>query len=260
METTGAPLFDAHCHLQDERLSRGASAAIAAAAAASVGGFSCCGSAEDDWEAVNDIAAAHPQVVASFGLHPWYVSKRTAQWESALETALAGNPRACVGEIGIDHAVDESTFADQEAVFVRQLGIAAKFKRPVSIHCRQAVGRLVELLGHAGGVSQGGIIHSYSGPPELVKTFESLGLSLSFSGSVTFPKSKRARASAAAVSADRLCIETDSPDLKPLGWERDVNEPASLPLVARAVAELRGVTIEEVAEVTSRNARRLFMR
>ena len=179
-------------------------------------------------------------------------------WEKKLVALLKENPAACVGEIGIDHALDKSTFADQETVFLRQLAIAAELWRPVTIHCVRAFGRLIELLRQAGGVFQGGIVHSYSGPPELVKTLEGFGLSISFSGSITFPGSKRARASVKAVSPDRLCIETDSPDIKPNGWEAALNEPASIHLVAKAAAELLGMQLKEVAELTFRNSTRIF--
>jgi TatD DNase family protein len=167
-------------------------------------------------------------------------------------------PLAGVGEIGLDHALDESTFADQELVFCKQLAIAAEYKRPVSIHCRRAFGRLVELLRLNKGVFLGGIVHSYSGPAELVRDIEAFGLSISFSGSVTFPKNKRARRAVAAVSPDHLCIETDSPDLKPYQCAAELNEPANIVLVAETVAELLGKTVAEVAAQTFRNASRIF--
>jgi TatD DNase family protein len=250
--------FDAHCHLQDERLLAMCGDILSRAASAGVKKMSCCGTSEKDWEQVRELTAAHECVHPSFGLHPWYAAGRTEQWETALVSHLKEMPQACVGEIGLDHALDESTFAGQEAVFCKQLAIAAEYGRPVTIHCRRAFGRLVELLRLHGGVFQGGIVHSYSGPAELVKDLEGFGLSISFSGSVTFPKNKRARKAVAAVSPDRLCIETDSPDLKPYQCAAEFNEPANIVLVAETVAELLGKTVAEVAAQTSVNASRIF--
>jgi TatD DNase family protein len=256
----GISYFDSHCHLQDERLLPDISGVLGRARNAGVRGMMCCGSCQRDWQMVHDIAVVNPQVVPSFGLHPWYLSERTPTWHEELAARLAENPAACVGEIGLDHALDKATFADQETALVRQLDIASRLARPVSIHCRRAFGRVIELLRQAGGVLQGGIVHSYSGPPELVKTFEDLGLSISFSGSVSFPKSKRARASIAAVSLERLCIETDSPDIVPFGCGASVNEPANIVKVAMAAAEIRGVPVGEIAELTYKNASRVFGR
>jgi TatD DNase family protein len=252
--------FDAHCHLQDERLLATREAVFSRAANAGVKALSCCGTSEKDWEQVRELAGAHESVRPSFGLHPWYAAGRSDSWADVLVSYLKEMPQACVGEIGLDHALDESTFADQEAVFRRQLAIAADYKRPVTIHCRRAFGRLVELLRLHGGVFQGGIVHSYSGPAELVKTIEGFGLSISFSGSVTFPKNKRARTAVAAVSPDRLCIETDSPDLKPYQCATELNEPANIVSVAEAVSSLLGMPVGEAAAQTWRNAFLVFNR
>ena len=256
--SAGISFFDAHCHLQDDRLRADREAVFSRAANTGVKKMSCCGTSEKDWEQVRELASGHESVHPSFGLHPWYAAGRSEQWADALVSRLKEMPLACVGEIGLDHALDESTFADQELVFCKQLALAAEYKRPVTIHCRRAFGRLVELLRLNGGVFRGGIVHSYSGPAELVRDFEGFGLSISFSGSVTFPKNKRARRAVAAVSPDRLCIETDSPDLKPYQCAAELNEPANVVLVAQTVAELLGISKEEVAARTWQNANRIF--
>jgi TatD DNase family protein len=252
--------FDAHCHLQDERLLATREAVFSRAANAGVKALSCCGTSEKDWGQVRELAGAHESVRPSFGLHPWYAAGRSDSWADVLVSYLKEMPQACVGEIGLDHALDESTFAGQEAVFSKQLAIATDYTRPVTIHCRRAFGRLVELLRQYGGVFQGGIVHSYSGPAELVKTLEGFGLSISFSGSVTFPKNKRARKAVAAVSPNRLCIETDSPDLKPYQCAAELNEPANIVLVAETVAVLLGIPVGELAAQTWRNAFSVFNR
>jgi TatD DNase family protein len=107
-------------------------------------------------------------------------------------------------------------------------------------------------------VFQGGIVHSFSGPAELVNIIEGFGLSISFSGSITFSKNKRARKALLAVSPERLCIETDSPDLKPYQCATELNEPSNIVTVAETAASLLGISKEEVAARTWQNANRIF--
>lgn len=250
-------LFDAHCHLQDARLAARLPEVLRQAAAAGVGRMLCCGCNEGDWAAVQRLAEQHPVVAPAFGMHPCDLQGRSAAWPETLERMLLAVPSG-VGEIGLDHALDVRNDAEQEEVFLTQLRLARKLRRPVSIHCRRAWGRLVELLKLEGGVWWGGQLHSYSGPPDLVPGLEAMGLYLSFSGMVTRSGNKRGHRAAAAVSPKRLLIETDSPDLLPSGATTDSNEPGNLPLIAAAVARIRGVTIETIEQQTWENACRLF--
>lgn len=250
-------LFDSHCHLQDERIFANADAIIARAWEAGVYRILCCGSSESDWNAVNKLASMYPEIVPAFGLHPWYIKDRSTGWLSELENLLREFPAAAVGEIGLDHALDNRNDEEQASVFESQLKVAQKLGRPVSIHCRKAWADMTTLLTRH-GLLDGGIIHSYSGPPDLVPQLEKSGASISFSGSITYDRNKRGRASAVLVSEDRLLIETDSPDISPRGIEEGKNEPANLVKVAETLAELRGKTVGEIAEMTYRNASGIF--
>ena len=259
-------LFDAHCHLQDERLASRLAEVLNRAERSGVRRMLCCGCHERNWDAVLALAQAHPEIAPSFGIHPWYMDGRTDGWLETLERFLAGQPSG-VGEIGLDHAVTPRADAEQEAVFIPQLRLARRLKRPVSLHCRKAWKRLLEILSQEGGVGWGGLIHSYSGPAELVKPLEAMGLYISFSGAITRPGNKRGHQALAAVSPERLLIETDSPDLLPAGTPviagipavaGAVNEPANLVLVAAAVAKILGRSPEWVAEQTFANASRLL--
>jgi TatD DNase family protein len=255
-DASGFQLFDAHCHLQDDRLSGREVEILERAQQKRVTAMMCCGCQENDWERVYDLSR-RDGVWVSFGLHPWFVRERTTDWLKRLRGFLESVPHAGVGEIGLDRAV-QSDLTLQEDVFVQQLRLARDLKRPVSIHCRRAFGRMIELLEKEGGV-QSGLIHSYSGSVDLLPVFERLGLYVSFSGTITHTNSKRARQAIAAVSKDRLLIETDSPDLPPEGTTAGmVNEPANLPFVLEAAARLIGLSAQETAKLTFDNARRLF--
>jgi len=194
----------------------------------------------------------------SFGIHPWHVADRPPQWLDSLRDILAHHPRAGVGEIGLDHVVDPATHGAQEEAFAAQLALALELGRPASVHCRKAWERLSKIAACVGVRQDRAVLHSYSGPSELVPKLEGMGFLLSFSGAITRDRNKRGRAACAAVSADRLLIETDSPDLAPMGAPSSVNEPANLPLVAKTVAEIRGMSVEEVVALTGRNAERAF--
>ena len=246
-----------HCHLQDDRIFADAEAIIARAREAGVRSILCCGSSESDWETVKVLSLRYSEIIPAFGIHPWYAKERTSEWLSKLESLLMEFPAAAIGEIGLDHALDERNDDDGKSVFEAQLKVAEKLERPVSIHCRKAWAALAEILARQ-GVPNGGVIHSFSGGPDLVRQFEKMGVSISFSGSITHDRNKRGRAAAVVVSEDRLLIETDSPDISPRGIGVGKNEPANLLKVAETLAELRGTTAEAIAEMTYGNACGIF--
>lgn len=263
-----APLFDAHCHLQDGRLAAELDMELERARAHGVSGWLCCGCEERDWDAVASLAGHQAGVVPAFGLHPWYVGSQSAGWLDTLRERLLGCPAAAVGEIGLDHAVDPRRDAEQETIFIAQLGLARQLERPASIHCRRAWGAL---MGHAeelAAVSRGFMVHSFSGAPELVAPLAAAGGYFSFSGSLTWGRNRRAHEAACAVPAGRILIETDAPDIPPCPEEAlpvgegagapAWNAPANLLAVARKLSALRGWSLEETARTTWDNACRLY--
>ena len=256
------PLFDAHCHLQDERLFPHLDDAMKRASTAGIASLMCCGSCEEDWPLLPDIARRFPQVHLSFGLHPWYIEKRSASWLNTLKTHLTTTLSA-VGEIGLDHALDKATFADQETVFLTQIHLANELQRPVTIHCRRAWGRMMELLDEKGWPAHGFVLHSYSGSSELVQPLVRRGAFFSFSGAITFAQNRKGREALSIVPLDRLLIETDAPDLMPLlpadtpfitGTQGPINEPVYLTEILKVAARIRNVPGQELAEITTRNA------
>ena len=253
-------LFDSHCHLQDARLAPGLDEVMERGAAAGVDRLLCCGSAEEDWPAVFALSAQYPQVLPAFGLHPWYVRERGPDWLKALEGFLQMVSSA-VGEIGLDHAIDPRNDAEQEEVFLAQIELSRKLERPVSIHCRRAYGRLMELLPQLAGHPRGFAIHSFSGSTELIDSFARAGAWFSFSGSITRPSNDRGREAARHVPADRLLVESDAPDIAPTlpdGSQPELSEPEHLPLVVKALAEARRTSADEIAALTWENACRLL--
>ncbi len=250
-------LFDSHCHLQEPELFDVLPQVMRDAGEAGVARMVCCGTRESDWQRTVEAGCGREGVVLMLGLHPWYVAHRGESWLARLERLLGEGARG-VGEIGLDHALREVPRGEQLDVFVAQVRLAARLGVPVAVHCRKAWGALMEVLRREGGVGAGGVMHSYSGPPEFVAELEEMGFYLSFSGSITRDLNKRGPRSLAAVSQSRLLVETDAPAIVPAGVQAPVNTPATLPRVVQAVARLRGLSPERAAELTFENAARLF--
>jgi len=251
-------IFDTHCHLQDERIFAKAGEYIARAREAGVVRMLCCGTRESDWEAVKTLSARYPEVIPAFGLHPWFAVERTDAWLEKLEAILTEVPAAAVGEIGLDHAFDERNDKDQAMVFTAQLKLALKLNRPVSMHCRKAWGLMMDILEKRNGTPDRGVVHAYSGSPDLVPRLEALNVSISFSGSITYDRNRRGRASLAAATERFLLAETDAPDIPPAGVAPEANEPAQCAVIVQKMAELRGTTPDRMGEITFGNAARIF--
>lgn len=258
-------LFDSHCHLQDDALFPSVESVIDWAQLSGVERIVCCGTRHDDWENVIGLSGRFTPILPMIGIHPWFVSKNWSGSFQTLETMLRKYPEAGIGETGLDFSSFAKVQADrqerftnrveQEECFAAHLDLARELNRPVAVHCVHAWGRLMEILREHPAPRI--LLHAFSGAPELIPELVELNCRFSFCGSVTYPNAKRARASAAAVPADRLLIETDSPDFAPAGCKLP-NEPANLVHVARAVAELRGISPESLAELTSVNAGYFF--
>ncbi|MDF7800180.1 TatD family hydrolase [Pontiellaceae bacterium B1224] len=251
-------LFDAHNHIQDKRLFPDLGNVMQRARKTGVVKMGVKGCSEEDWSTVIQIAQMYEGIYPSFGLHPWFIVKRSPSWLQTLEDLLIQFPNAAVGEIGIDHAIEERDDADQEKVFFQQLELARKLNRPVSIHCRRAWGRLIELLDQFGELPRGMLIHCFGGSAEIATELVKRGGYISFSGSITRPNARKAGPAIRAVPDDRILIETDAPDILPTTADGPLNEPANVKLVLEKAAEFKGCSQEELADLTFRNAERFF--
>ena len=226
------------------------------ASAAGVERMACCGTSLDDWQKVFRLTAEYPQVIPMIGIHPWFISGEWKQSIQALGKLLRENPAAGIGETGLDFQEKFTNREEQESSFAAHLDLARELNRPVAVHCVHAWGRLVEILRSHRAPRV--LLHAFGGAAELIPDLAELNCYFSFCGSVTNPNAKRVRAAAIAVPEYRLLIETDAPDFTPPGCEQP-NEPANLVQIARAVAELRGVSTECLARLVFSNAERFFI-
>ena len=294
-------LYDAHNHLQDERLAPHLDTILTTLAPASITRMVVNGSCEEDWPAVLELAKREPRVLPSFGYHPWYVHERTPDWQRELVRFLDAVPSA-VGEIGLDkwilerqpltrpsgtlspsegerdgvrgRTVDASapaSLAEQEEVFVWQLRLAAERNLPVSIHCLQAWGAMLDILMREPRPRCGFVLHSYGGPREMIAPLAKLGAYFSLPGYFAHERKHRQRDAFLAVPPDRLLIETDAPDQllpdtrnhHPLNdgkTGKALNHPANLKAVYAFAAELFGEHVENLTARVEENFLRVFSR
>lgn len=259
--------FDAHNHLQDDRFGGRQSELIRACEQEGLIRMVVNGACEEDWPHVAELARRYPQVLPSFGYHPWFLHERTAQWRENLLRFLNQVPSA-IGEIGLDRWKPGLSYDGQEEVFITQLTIAAERNLPVSIHCLQTWGRMLELLKNGPRPERGFLLHSYGGPSEMIESFVELGAYFSLPGYYAHERKVRQREVFRHVPLERLLIETDAPDqllpddgkhkLADQTSGQTINHPANIAAVYEFAAKLRGVTIESLALSVEENFLRLF--
>lgn len=263
------PVYDAHNHLQDERLGSQLPAIVQSLEEIPVRKMVVNGTREDDWPAVADLAAKYEWIVPSVGLHPWHINHRTENWERRfLEILDRGGRKWAVGEIGLDRWIEDHDIPAQEEVFRIQLRHAATRNRPVSIHCLQAWGPMLETLQKEELPQCGFLLHSYGGSAEMVKEFAKLGAYFSMSGYFAHERKAKQKEVFKAVPIDRLLLETDAPDMTPPSsyalhflsdsQGEDLNHPGNVPAIYEFAAELYSVSMEYLASKIEANFKRLF--
>lgn len=253
-------MIDSHCHLDNPQFDPDREAVIERALAAGVERMVVIGTGEGppDLEAGIRLADRHEPIYATVGIHPHDASKATPETYKRLTELLKHPKVVALGEMGLDYHYDHSPREIQRAVFLEQMMIAGEAGKPIVIHTREAWEDTLALLEtYWRPYGLGGIMHCFSGNPDQAALCVDLGFHLSFGGIVTFPKAADVQESARQAPANRILIETDAPYLAPVPYRGKRNEPAFVAETARKLAELRGVTTEEIARITSENLQEL---
>lgn len=245
-------LIDTHCHLDAAEFDIDRDAVAAAAVRADVGAIVVPAVERANFGAVASVCRDYSVCVAAYGIHPMYVEHaREADLDALRETVLREHPVA-IGEIGLDRFVEPRDDARQEFYFAAQLRIARDASLPVLLHTRRANDAVLKQLRQCSVA--GGIAHAFNGSRQQADEFIRLGFKLGFGGAMTFPRASRIRQLAATLPLDAIVLETDAPDIPP-EWNAGArNTPDQLPCIARTLADLRGITEQEVAKATSANA------
>lgn len=256
-------LVDSHCHLDDERLYGQADEIVASLASDGVGRVIDAGSDLVSSERAVFLAERFSEVYALVGVHPHEAEKATDDDFSKIENLAKNNQKVVgIGEIGLDYFYDLSPRSVQAEAFVKQLEIADGLKLPVAIHLRDAYGDMLEIVKqNADKIKHGFLLHCYSGSPETAKEFmRAVDASFAFGGTLTFKNNVRAVETVRMLPEDKLLLETDSPYLAPVPMRGKTNLPNYVGYVAAEMAKVRGVSVEEIANVTTKNAYGLFSR
>jgi TatD DNase family protein len=249
-------LVDSHCHLDFPDFAAEREAIIARARSAGVGMMLTICTRLDEFNGVRAIAEAHDEIWCSVGVHPHEAKDHAALAPQDL-IALAGHPKVVgIGETGLDFHYDLSPRDIQERVFRAHIAASRETGLPLVIHARQADDEMVRILGEEKPLR--GVMHCFSSGRALAEAALALGFYISLSGIVTFRNADELRAIVRDLPLDRLLVETDAPYLAPVPYRGKRNEPAFVAATAAAVAALKGLEPQQLAEITSANFIRLF--
>ena len=251
-------LFDTHTHLNTKTFAGEEEEVIARAYEQGVGYFAVVGFDYDTIERSLQLSQQYDEIISVIGWHPTESYRYTQEVEDWIVERLADSKVKMYGEIGLDYHWDTSTKSEQWRAFRRQIAIAKEHNLPITIHNRDATEDVYKILKEEGIPEAGGIMHSFGESAEEAQKFIDLGMHISFSGVSTFKKTGEVREAARITPANRLLIETDAPYLAPVPKRGKRNEPAYVRYVAETLAEVRGISYEELARLTTTNAFNLF--
>lgn len=257
--------IDSHCHLDRVKLAPYAgdfSRMMSACAEAGVSRMLCVSIDLGQYPAMRRRVEPYANVDVSVGVHPNETGEEGAAMVEPTEATLvdlAADPRnVAIGETGLDYHYGEGDLAWQRERFRVHIRAARACGKPLIIHSRDARDDTIRILHEEDARDVGGVLHCFTESWEMASQGMELGFYVSFSGIITFKNAAELREVARKVPMDRLLIETDSPYLAPIPHRGKPNEPRLVPHVAACIAELKGVSVEEIAEVTAENYLRLF--
>lgn len=252
-------LFDSHNHLQSGRFGKPAAELVAQMRAVGVSGCVVNATREADWDAVAALAREFPgYVFPAYGIHPWYADTAEAGWEKRLRERLMADPKATVGEVGVDGWVNSPEMDVQMPVFAKQAEIAAELGRVMTVHCLKAWEPLFAAMDEAAAWPEKFLMHSFGGSFEVAERLLKKGAWFSFSGYFLHPRKAKVLEVFRKLPISRVLLETDAPDMMPpqefiqFPAPHDVNHPANLALIAQAYGH------QDVLAMIAENGRRFW--
>ncbi len=258
MDSPSPPLVDTHAHLDDARFREDLPGVLARAAEAGVEHILTVGCDLESSRESLRLAAAHPGLYAALGIHPHDAPQATKEGLETLRNLLGNDRAVAVGEIGLDFYRDRSPRDVQRRAFRDQLRLAREVGKPVIVHDRDAHEEVLAILREERAAEIGGVLHCFSGDLAMARACVEMGLYISIAGPVTYPANEALREVVRQIPVDHLLIETDAPYLAPQARRGRRNEPAFVAQTARKIAEIKGLTLDDVARVTTLNAFELF--
>ena len=252
-------MIDSHCHINDELYKNNPAEYVKEAEKAGVFQFLVVGFDEKSSELALDIANKHESCFAAVGIHPSDVKNAKPGDLDKIKELAKANKSIAIGEIGLDYYWDKDPFIKMQQIdfFIKQIQIANELDLPISIHCRDAIEDCLMVL-KDNPVKRGGIMHCYAGSLEISSEFIKLGFLLGFGGTVTFKNSIRPKEVVKNIPSNAYVLETDAPYLTPHPYRGKENHSKYLYLVRNQIAELRGISPEQVEKETNDNFKRVF--
>lgn len=251
-------LFDSHCHLEDERFADDRAEVMTRMEDAGVRRCILAGSDMDSSSRIVELTRKHANVYGVVGVHPHEAKTWTDECERRIAEWVQEERIVGVGEFGLDYYYDLSPRDVQQAVFVRQLLLARRLDMPAVFHIRDAHGDTLSLMKAHRSELPEGVIHCCSASVETAREYLDMGFYISFAGPITFKNANKLLDVVRFVPIDRILVETDSPYMAPVPMRGKRNEPTYVKYVAEKVAELRGLSCEEMAQTAWDNTCRLF--
>lgn len=252
-------LVDSHCHLDFPDLSARIGPILEAMDRNDVGWALCAGVTLERFPALLNLVEAHPNLYCAVGVHPDTDDEAAAEPDVATLVRLAQHPKVvAIGETGLDYSRLQGDLEWQRERFRTHIRAAIAAGKPLIVHTRAAAADTLRLMREESADRAGGVMHCFTESREVAEEAMGMGFCISFSGIVTFKSAHELRDVVAFVPLDRTLIETDSPYLAPVPYRGKTNNPSYVPHVARQVAQTKGLSLEAVAEATSRNFDTLF--
>ena len=248
-------LIDTHCHLFFDELKEDLSSVLKRAADLGVTKFICVGTNIEDSKESYNLALDYENIFSTAGVHPHDTEEVAENYIDELYNLLKNKKVVAVGEIGLDYFKELSDVSVQKKIFAEQLELAQKINKPIVFHNRDSDDDIINTLSEFPNVY--GVAHCFSSTYDVAKKLIDMGFYISFSGNLTF-KNSHLPDVAKRLPIDRLLVETDSPFLSPVPYRGKTNEPGRARFVADLLARLHNLSINEVAQITTTNAKAIF--
>ncbi len=258
MNNNFTALVDTHAHLDSNRFSDDLPQVIEAAKAAGVHKVLTIGCDLASSRASVDLAANYPEIYAAVGIHPHDAREATPDTIEELKVLAQQDKVVAIGEMGLDYYRDHCPHDIQQTAFRRQIALAKEVGLPIIVHDRDAHQDVLRILREEGADQVGGVLHCFSGDLAMARACIEMGFYISFPGTLTYPKNHLLREVAEALSTDHMLLETDCPYLAPQVKRGKRNEPAYVRYTAEELARIKGLSVDDIARITSLNAFRLF--
>lgn len=251
-------IFETHAHYDDEAFSEDRDSLLASMPENGIGKIVNVGASISSCKTTIELMDKYPHVYGALGVHPSETAELTEENFAWLRQWCSHKKCVAVGEIGLDYYWPEPDRETQKKWFIRQLNLARELKLPVVIHSRDAAQDTMDIMKEQHAEEIGGVIHCFSYTKETAAVFLNMGFYIGVGGVITFKNAKKLKEAVEFIPMDRIVVETDSPYLAPVPYRGKRNDSLHLPYIIKEIANIKGLSYEEVENITENNAKRLY--